>query len=113
MASANRREPAVSLGKKRTFGAAQGRAAATQEEQIWRGNADLDWEQTQRSGFIQPDTRVLGNAISRRASRAPLYGETIVYLICLHEFEHALDLAHSGTDAHTMYDFGFGGDIED
>ena len=75
------------------------------------GNADLDWEQTQRE-FIQPDTRMLGNAISRRASRDPLYGETIVYLIvCMSSSTRSTSPAPGQMP--TPYDFGFGGDIED
>ena len=39
--------------------------------------------------------------------------EAIVYLTCLHESGHALGLAHTAEFADIMYNFQFGGDIEE
>ena len=63
--------------------------------------------------FVRPDTQALGPVIARRAGADALFRETIVYLTCLHEFGHALGLAHTAEFADIMYAFGYGGDIEE
>jgi hypothetical protein len=63
--------------------------------------------------FIQADVTLLGEDIARRASRDPLFRESIVYLTCLHELGHALGLSHTADFRDIMYFFGFGGDIVD
>ena len=42
-----------------------------------------------------------------------LLREAIVYLTCLHETGHALGLSHTAEFADIMYNFQFGGDIEE
>ena len=61
--------------------------------------------------FIQPDVGALDQAIARRAATDDLLRDTVVYLTCLHEFGHALGLAHTRDFRDIMYFFGFGGDI--
>ena len=61
--------------------------------------------------FIQPDVGLLDQAIARRAATDDLLRDTVVYLTCLHEFGHALGLAHTRDFRDIMYFFGFGGDI--
>jgi hypothetical protein len=61
--------------------------------------------------FIQADATVLGDDISSRANRDPLFRDTVVYLTCLHEFGHALGLTHTSDFRDIMYFFGFGGDV--
>lgn len=45
--------------------------------------------------------------------RDPLLRDTIVYLTCLHESGHALGLPHTSNFADIMYNFQFGGDIDE
>ena len=39
--------------------------------------------------------------------------DSIVYLTCLHEFGHALGLSHTANFADIMYNFQYGGDIDE
>jgi hypothetical protein len=43
----------------------------------------------------------------------PLLRDAIVYLTCVHETGHALGLEHTADFADIMYNFQFGGDIEE
>jgi hypothetical protein len=43
----------------------------------------------------------------------PLLRETVVYLTCLHESGHSLGLPHTRAFADIMYNFQFGGDIDE
>ena len=43
----------------------------------------------------------------------PLLRDTVVYLTCLHESGHALGLPHTRAFADIMYNFQFGGDIDE
>jgi hypothetical protein len=61
--------------------------------------------------FIQPDVESLGPDIARNAMSDPLLRDSIVYLTCLHEFGHALGLAHTQDFRDIMYYFGYGGDV--
>jgi len=51
--------------------------------------------------YVRPDP---GTGLTR---------ETVVYLTCLHETGHALGLSHTAQFADIMYNFQFGGDIEE
>jgi hypothetical protein len=46
-------------------------------------------------------------------NRDPLLRDTIVYLTCLHESGHALGLPHTRGFADIMYNFQFGGDLDE
>ena len=61
--------------------------------------------------FIQADVSLLGDEIASRARQDALFRDSVVYLTCLHEFGHALGLAHTSDFRDIMYFFGFGGDI--
>jgi len=61
--------------------------------------------------FIQADVSQLGEAIAARAGRDLLFRDSVVYLTCLHEFGHALGLAHTSDFRDIMYFFGYGGDV--
>jgi len=47
------------------------------------------------------------------ARQDALFRDSVVYLTCLHEFGHALGLAHTSDFGDIMYFFGYGGDIVD
>jgi hypothetical protein len=49
----------------------------------------------------------------RSTGRDALLRDAIVYLTCLHESGHALGLPHTAEFADIMYNFQFGGDIEE
>ena len=61
--------------------------------------------------FVIPDTNALGPEIAARATRDPLFRDTVVYLTCLHELGHGFGLQHTATYDDIMYFFGHGGDI--
>ena len=52
-------------------------------------------------------------AAARGDSPDPLLRETIVYLTCLHETGHALGLPHTAAFDDIMYNFRYGGDIDE
>jgi len=61
--------------------------------------------------FIQADVSQLGEGIALHARQDALFRDSVVYLTCLHEFGHALGLAHTSDFGDIMYFFGYGGDI--
>jgi Matrixin len=61
--------------------------------------------------FIQADVTKLGEGIALHARQDALFRDSVVYLTCLHEFGHALGLAHTPDFGDIMYFFGYGGDI--
>ena len=61
--------------------------------------------------FIQADVSQLGEGIAMHARQDALFRDSVVYLTCLHEFGHALGLAHTADFGDIMYFFGYGGDI--
>jgi len=63
--------------------------------------------------FIQADVSQLGEGIALHARQDALFRDSVVYLTCLHEFGHALGLAHTSDFGDIMYFFGYGGDIID
>jgi len=54
-----------------------------------------------------------GDVFVRPEPGEGLLRETVVYLTCLHEAGHALGLLHTADFADIMYNFQFGGDIEE
>ena len=61
--------------------------------------------------YVRPDLGAMGPDISAAASKDVLLRDTIVYLTCLHEAGHALNLPHTADFPDIMYSFQFGGDI--
>jgi hypothetical protein len=53
----------------------------------------------------------LGGPLRTMTEKDRLLRDTIVYLTCVHELGHALDLQHTADFADIMYAFGYGGDI--
>jgi hypothetical protein len=60
---------------------------------------------------VSPATAGLGEPLAGMTRLDRLLRDSIVYLTCLHELGHALDLGHTANFADIMYAFGYGGDI--
>jgi len=61
--------------------------------------------------YVLPDLSHLGPEIEAAGRKDPLFRHGIVYLTCLHETGHAIDLPHTAAYDDIMYAFGYGGDI--
>src|SRR4029077_19390044 len=61
--------------------------------------------------YARPDLRAMGPDIFNASSKDSLPRDTVVYLTCLHETGHALNLSHTADFADIMYSFQYGGDI--
>ena len=61
--------------------------------------------------YVRPDLRAMGPDIFSASSKDALLRDAIVYLTCLHETGHALNLSHTGDFPDIMYSFQYGGDI--
>lgn len=60
---------------------------------------------------VRPDVDSLGADVSSRAEADGLWRDAIVYLTCLHEIGHALNLKHTDDFKDIMYSFQYGGDV--
>jgi hypothetical protein len=60
---------------------------------------------------VSPATASLGEPLAGMTRQDRLLRDSIVYLTCVHELGHALDLGHTADFADIMYAFGYGGDI--
>jgi hypothetical protein len=61
--------------------------------------------------FVRPDVEGLSPDIAARAAHDDLWRDLIVFMTCVHEIGHALDLDHTADPRDIMYSFGYGGDI--
>jgi len=108
--------------------ASDGKLHLEKTEQMSRANIRLHWADSEQGQygetralvvdgmrvaevFVRPDLSAMGPAISSAGSADPLLRDTIVYLTCLHETGHALNLSHTSDFPDIMYSFQFGGDI--
>ncbi len=60
---------------------------------------------------INPSMESLGGDMLARTLSDGLFGDTILFLTCVHEAGHALGPAHTRDYADIMYSFEFGGDF--
>ena len=108
--------------------ASDGKLHLEKTEQMSRANIRLHWADSEQGQygetrafvidgmrgaevFVRPDLSAMGPAISSAGAADPLLRDTIVYLTCLHETGHALNLSHTSDFPDIMYSFQFGGDI--
>ena len=108
--------------------ASDGKLHLEKTEQMSRANIRLHWADSEQGQygetralvvdgmrvaevFVRPDLSAMGPAISSAGATDPLLRDTIVYLTCLHETGHALNLSHTSDFPDIMYSFQFGGDI--
>ena len=61
--------------------------------------------------FVMPDVEGLSRDIAGRAAVDSLWRDLIVFMTCVHEIGHALDLDHTADARDIMYTFSYGGDI--
>jgi hypothetical protein len=57
--------------------------------------------------------KVVNIRIAAEGIKDPLLRDTIVYLTCLHESGHALGMPHTANFDDIMYNFQYGGDIQE
>ena len=108
--------------------ASDGKLRLEKTEQMSRANIRLHWADSEQGQygetrafvidgmrgaevFVRPDLSAMGPAISSAGAADSLLRDTIVYLTCLHETGHALNLSHTSDFPDIMYSFQFGGDI--
>jgi len=108
--------------------ASDGKLHLEKTEQMSRANIRLHWADSEQGQygearafvidgmrgaevFVRPDLSAMGPAISSAGAADSLLRDTIVYLTCLHETGHALNLSHTSDFPDIMYSFQFGGDI--
>jgi hypothetical protein len=60
---------------------------------------------------VQPDLSQFGPQIAAAGQNDKLFRDTIIYLTCLHEAGHVLELPHTADFADIMYSFQYGGDV--
>lgn len=60
---------------------------------------------------IRPSLHALGHKIEDVGVKDRLFRHVVVYLTCLHEIGHALQLPHTRNFADIMYSFEYGGNI--
>jgi hypothetical protein len=70
--------------------------------------------------WIAPNSGLFGEAVGKvvrislpEGIQDPLLRDTIVYLTCLHETGHALGQPHTANFDDIMYNFQYGGDIQE
>ena len=108
--------------------ASDGKLHLEKTEQMSRANIRIHWADAEMGKYgetrafvadgirgaevyVLPDLRAMGPDILASGSKDVLFRDTIVYLTCLHESGHALNLSHTSEFADIMYSFQFGGDI--
>ena len=108
--------------------ASDGKLHLEKTQQMSRANIRLHWADSEQGQygetralvvdgmrvaevFVRPDLSAMGPAISSAGSADSLLRDTIVYLTCVHETGHALNLSHTSDFPDIMYSFQFGGDI--
>jgi hypothetical protein len=93
--------------------ASQGRLHLIETKDREAAQIQVVWAKSSNGLYGEVVGKVATIVLPPEGMKDPLLRETIVYLTCLHESGHALGLAHTSNFEDIMYNFQYGGNIEE